>query len=130
MDVDQQRLPVVGAQRADAGGDLRQFLLVAVRGFAVGDVEDHRREAPAVFGAAAPPLDEVVDIEQGLVHRGLARCGGSDPFAQGHLVEGGLSVGQAAFDADPTRVARGVFERRDRHERLVGREERPDALAE
>ena len=74
-------------------------------------------------------LDEIVDVEQRFVHRGLSRCGGSDPLAHGHLVECGLTVGKAAFDADPAGIAYGVPERGDRNERFIGREERVYAFA-
>ena len=103
--------------------------LVAVGSLAVSDVEDQRRETLAVFRPAAPRLDEIVDVEQRFVHRGLSRCGGSDPLAHGHLVECGLTVGKAAFDADPASIAHGVPERGDRNERFVGREERVYAFA-
>ena len=83
----------------------------------------------AVFRPAAPRLDEIVDVEQRFVHRGLSRCGGSDPLAHGHLVECGLTVGKAAFDADPAGIAHGVPERGDRNERFIGREERVYAFA-
>ena len=124
MDIDQQDIAVDGAQRLDLVADRAQLLVVAVRGLAVGDVEDHGRETFGVGRAGSPAGGYVPHAAQCLAHRRLPGRQGLDPRRCGNLPQGDAAVGKPVFDH--LRVHRHLLcrEGADRHQILASGQQR------
>src|SRR5258706_402628 len=115
VEVEDQRRPVVAAQRAER---LRLLDWIAVGRLAVGDVDDDRGEALGVLGD--PALDEVRSHLEGGAHRRAARVLGLEPERELHRLLHQPAVAvvgllDAVLDAE-----RVVGQLADRHQVLAG----------
>ena len=80
MNIHQQCIAVVGTRPANARGEFGQPFLVAVRRFAVGDIENRRRVTFAVIPHRTPVPDQFVRMQQRGVHRRLSFGKRRDPL--------------------------------------------------
>lgn len=94
----EQYVAVGCRQRADLPGRRAQLLLVAVGRLAVGDVEDHGREALRILGPEHPLRGQVADAAQRLAHRRLPLGPGFEPAGRGYFAQRDAAVGQPVFE--------------------------------